>query len=100
MSTIAPPPSSDPSPAQPPSVAKVPTPDDHLPGNRRMTARQGIIMVLAALALLVVCDGDGMRRQGEKMNRGLERDVVLAVARPAGWIADQLPFSPAVDQMV
>jgi len=96
MSTIAPPPES--SPPQPPR-AKVPTADDHLPGSHRMTARQAVTAVLAALALLVVCDGDGIRRQGEKLDKGLERSVVLAIGHPAGWIADQLPFSPAVDEM-
>jgi hypothetical protein len=94
MSAIAPPPS------RPPSVAKVPTPDDHLPGNRRLTARQAITAVLAAFAILVVCDGNGIRRQGEKLDEGLERTVVLAVGHPAGWIADQLPFASAVDEMV
>ncbi len=97
MSTIAPPPES--SAPKPPPQAKVPTADDHLPGSRRMTARQAITAVLSALALLVVCDGDGIRRQGEKMDDGLERSVVLAIGHPAGWIADQLPFSPAVDEM-
>jgi hypothetical protein len=57
-------------------------------------------MVLVAFAVLVVCDGNGIRRQGEKMDDGLERSVVLAVGHPAGWIADQLPFSSAVDEMV
>ncbi len=97
MSTIAPPPDSQPPKA--PRAAPVPTADDHLPGSRRLTARQAIATVLAALAVLVVCDGDGIRRQGEKLDEGLERSVVLAVGHPAGWIADRLPFSSAVDQM-
>ena len=96
MSTIAPPPESTP-PRAP--VAHVPTADDHLPGSRRMTARQAVSAVLAAFVVLVVCDGDGIRRQGEKLDKGLERSVVLAVGHPAGWIADKLPFSSAVDQM-
>jgi uncharacterized protein len=87
------------SPPEPPRVALVPTADDHLPGSRRLTARQAITAVLAALALLVVCDGNGIRRQGEKLDQGLERSVVLAVGHPAGWIADHLPFSSVVDQM-
>lgn len=88
------------SPPPPPTPrAHVPTAEDHLPGSRLLTARHAIVTVLAALALLVVCDGDGIRRQGEKLDRGFERTVVLAVGRPAGWIADRLPFSPAVDQM-
>ncbi|HYF27268.1 MAG TPA: hypothetical protein VD931_16100 [Baekduia sp.] len=99
MSAIAPPP--EPAPPTPPKApaTHVPTADDHLPGSHRLTARQAIATVLAALAVLVVCDGDGIRRQGEKLDQGLERTVVLAVGHPAGWIADQLPFSSAVDQM-
>jgi hypothetical protein len=97
--TTIPSPPTPPTPPTPPHT-HVPTADDHLPGSRRMTARQAITMVLAAFALLVVTDGDGIRRQGEKLDKGLERSVVLAVGHPAGWIADQLPFSPAVDQMV
>lgn len=95
MSAVAPPPTEPSSPR----AAPVPTADDHLPGSRRMTARQAIAAVLAAFALLVVCDGDGIRRQGEKLDSGLERSVVLAVGHPAGWIADRLPFSGAVDQV-
>src|ERR1700751_5940368 len=84
---------------RPPHAAQVPTEDDHLPGSRRVTARQAIAMILGAFALLVLCDGGGIRSQGHKMDPGLERSVVLAVGRPAGWIADQLPFAPAVRQM-
>jgi hypothetical protein len=29
------------------------------------------------------------------MNSGIGRDLVLAVGRPAAWVADQLPFRPA-----
>lgn len=94
MSTTTPP-----APPTPPA-AHVPTADDHLPGSRRMTARQAIVVVFLAFALLVVADGDGIRRQGEKLDRGLERTVVLAVGHPAGWIADRLPVSPIVDEMV
>lgn len=97
MSTIVPPPEEQ--TPKPPRAAPVPTADDHLPGSRRVSARRAIGLVLAACAILVVCDGDGMRRQAEKMDRGTERDLVLAVAKPAGWIADHLPFSSAVDEM-
>lgn len=86
-------------PQRPPRPAPVPTADDHLPGSRRLSARHAIACVLAAVAVLVVCDGDGIRRQGEKLDAGIEKDVVLAVGRPAGWIADRLPFAPAVDQV-
>jgi hypothetical protein len=99
MSATAPPPTPSPEAPKPPPRAAVPTADDHLPGSRRLTARHAIVTVLAAFAILVVCDGDGIRSQGEKLDPGLERTVVLGVGRPAGWIADQLPFAPIVDQM-
>lgn len=83
-----------------PPAAHVPTADDHLPGGRRTTARQAVLMVLLVFALLVVADGDGMRHQGERMDSGLEKDIVLAAGKPAGWIADRLPVAPAVDQML
>ncbi len=83
-----------------PELTHTPTADDHIPGSRRVSARHAIVAVLSALAVLVVCDGDGIRRQGEKLKPGLERDIVLAVGHPAGWIADQLPFADAVDAMV
>ena len=35
--------------------------------------------------------GGSVRRAGEEMEPGLERDVVLAVGEPAGWLADRLP---------
>jgi hypothetical protein len=79
--------------------AEPPTVDEHLPRSRRLTARHAIVTVLAALALLVVCDGDGIRRQGQKLDQGLERSIVLAVGHPAGWVADRLPFASIVDQM-
>ncbi|WP_205696099.1 hypothetical protein [Conexibacter sp. SYSU D00693] len=79
--------------------APEPTLDDHMPGGRTMTAKRAIVAVLVALALLVVIDGDGILRQGQKMNPGWEKDLVTGVGHPAGWIADHLPVSSAVDEM-
>lgn len=91
-------PPEDPSANRPPRAAAVPTEEDHLPGSRRLTARQAILMVLAAFAILVVADGDGMRSQAERLDKGTEKTIVLAVAKPAGWIADHLPFAAVVDE--
>jgi lysophospholipase L1-like esterase len=82
-----------------PEDTHTPTADDHVPGSRRVSARKAVAGLFLALALIVVCDGDGIRRQGEKLKPGFERDVVLAIGHPAGWIADQLPFADAVDAM-
>ena len=50
---------------------------------------------MIAVALLVVFRGDSIRDSGEELDSGLERTAVLAVGKPAGWIADRLPFDEA-----
>src|SRR4051794_6338841 len=69
--------------------------DQH--GLSRFRARDGIIAVFVVAALLVVVAGDSARRAGEQMNPGLGRDVVLLVGKPAGAVADALPFAAAAD---
>lgn len=70
-------------------------PEDRVPKpppGRRRRARDGILVVIMAVVLLVVFRGESIRNSGEELNSGLERTVVLAVGKPAGWIADRLPF--------
>ena len=55
-------------------------------------ARDALIVVFLAVVLLVLFEGSSVRTAGEEMNPGVERDVVLAVGKPAGWVADRLPF--------
>jgi len=50
-----------------------------------------VAVALAAL-MLVLFEGSSIRLSGEEMQPGFERDVVLAIGKPAGWIADRLPF--------
>ena len=64
-------------------------------GTRRFRARDGVIAVAVAAIVLIVCAGGSIRKQGEEMMPGIGRDIVLAVGRPAAWIADQLPFHSA-----
>jgi hypothetical protein len=59
---------------------------------RRFSGRQAIAAVGLAAAILVVCSGSSIRKAGEEMHAGIGRDVVLAVGRPAAWVADQLPL--------
>jgi lysophospholipase L1-like esterase len=66
-------------------------------GLRRFRARDGVIALLVCAALLVVFKGDSLRRQGDRMDPGVARDLVLFVGRPAGAIADALPFADAAD---
>jgi lysophospholipase L1-like esterase len=68
-------------------------------GTRRFRARDGLIAVTVAAIVLIVCSGASIRKQGEEMAPGIGRDVVLAVGRPAAWIAGQLPLHSAVRTM-
>lgn len=76
-------------------------PDDNLmerfdqEGVRRFRARDAVMAMAIAALVLVVCAGTSVRKAGEEMSPGIGRDLVLAVGRPAAWIADQLPFHSA-----
>jgi hypothetical protein len=63
--------------------------------SRRFRARDAIVAVLVALFVLVLFQGESMESTGQKMEEGVQKDVVLAVAKPAGWIASQLPLGSA-----
>lgn len=76
-------------------------PDDNLmerfdrAGLRRFRARDAVIAVAIAAAILIVTAGTSIRKAGEQESNALGRDTVLAVGRPAAWIADQLPLRTA-----
>jgi lysophospholipase L1-like esterase len=59
---------------------------------RRFRARDALITVLVAAFILVICFGPSIRRTGNDMDAGWQRDVVLAVGKPADAVADALPF--------
>ena len=65
--------------------------DEH--GLRRFRARDAIVAVTLASLLLIAFAGASMRRTGERMEPGLDRDIVLAVGKPAGWVSDRLPLA-------
>ena len=69
-------------------MSDIPTP----PRGPRLRARDAIVTVFVAMALLVLFEGPSVRSSGEEMQPGWERSVVLAVGRPTGWIADRLPL--------
>jgi uncharacterized protein len=50
------------------------------------------VVVFLAVVLLVLFEGSSVRTAGEEMQPGFERDVVEAVGKPTGWVADRLPF--------
>jgi hypothetical protein len=60
--------------------------------------RDAAICLLVAVTVLLVVEGPSIRRSGERMDPGLERSVVLAVGKPAGWVGDRLPFAEAGDR--
>jgi lysophospholipase L1-like esterase len=68
------------------------------PRGRRLRARDAIVAVALAVLLLVLFEGSSIRLSGEEMQPGFERDVVLAIGKPAGWIADRLPFDEWGDE--
>jgi lysophospholipase L1-like esterase len=60
------------------------------PGARGFSARDALVCVLVAALFLALLEGPSIRRAGEEMNPGIQRTVVLAVGRPAGWVGDRL----------
>ncbi len=59
------------------------------PTGRVLRARDAIVVILVAVLVLVVVQGQSIRSSGKKMDSGIERTVVLAVGEPAGWVADR-----------
>jgi hypothetical protein len=45
-----------------------------------------------SVLVLVLFEGSSVRQAGDDLQPGVERDVVRAVGKPAGWVADRLPF--------
>jgi len=79
----------------------MPGPEDSVPEaprGPRVRARDAMMAIGITLVLLVVVKGSSIREAGEELQPGLERSVVLAVGRPAGWVADRLPFADASDR--
>jgi lysophospholipase L1-like esterase len=66
------------------------------PTGRRLRARDAVLCVFVTAFLLVLLEGRSIRSSGEKLDPGVERTVVLAVGKPAGWLADRLPLADAV----
>jgi lysophospholipase L1-like esterase len=67
------------------------------PKGRRRRARDALVVVFLAALLLVLFEGSSIRQSGEEQQPGFERDLLLAIGKPAGWIADRLPFDELSD---
>ncbi|HEY1359639.1 MAG TPA: GDSL-type esterase/lipase family protein [Thermoleophilaceae bacterium] len=73
----------------------MPDRDENIPSpppGRHLRARDGVLVVTLAVMLLILFKGESIRSSGEEMQPGFERNVVLAVGHPSGWIAERLPF--------
>ncbi len=62
------------------------------PRGPRRRSRDALVVVFLAVVVLVLFEGASVRTAGEEMQPGVERDVVVAVGKPAGWIADRTPL--------
>lgn len=60
---------------------------------RRFSARDAVMATALVAFLLLIFAGTAVRKAGEELNPGVGRDIVLAVGKPAGWVAEQLPFA-------
>jgi hypothetical protein len=69
------------------------------PTGRSLRARDALVCVFVAVLVLLVVQGRSIRGAGEKMQPGFERDVVLAVGGPGGWIADRIGVDDDVDRL-
>jgi lysophospholipase L1-like esterase len=68
-------------------------------GTRRFRARDALIAVALAAAVLVVSAGASIRKAGDEMRPGIGQSAVLAVGDPAAWVANRLPFHAAAHSL-
>lgn len=64
-----------------------------VPGLRRRRARDAVLAVVVAAALLVAFEGTAIRKAGDQMTAGIGRNVVLAVGRPAAAVSEGLTLN-------
>jgi lysophospholipase L1-like esterase len=62
---------------------------------RRVRARDAVFVVFLAGLILLVLQGPSVRKAGDELKPGIERDAILAVGRPAASLAERLPFAEA-----
>ncbi|HUB98384.1 MAG TPA: hypothetical protein VMS11_01015 [Solirubrobacterales bacterium] len=60
---------------------------------RRFTARDAVLATFLLTFLLLIFAGGAVKRAGEELNPGVGRDIVVAIGKPASWVAEQLPFA-------
>jgi lysophospholipase L1-like esterase len=60
-------------------------------GLTRFTVRDAVIAVALGVVILVLAAGNSIRKAGDAMVSGPGRTAVLAVGKPAAWLAENLP---------
>jgi hypothetical protein len=71
---------------------RIPQSIPEAPRGPRKPARDALVVVFVSVLVLVLFEGSSVRQAGDDLQPGVERDVVRAVGKPAGWVADRLPF--------
>ena len=64
-----------------------------LPESRRRSAWDGIAAIAVVAFVLLVAQGQSVTSGANEMQPGPERSILLAIGKPTGWIAAQLPFA-------
>ncbi len=62
-------------------------------GLRRFSGWDAVKAVALTTFLLLIFAGGSVRKAADELKPGLGRDIIKAVAGPAGWISDQLPLA-------
>jgi uncharacterized protein len=62
-------------------------------GLRRFSGWDAVKAVALTTFLLLIFAGGSVREAADELDPGLGRDIVKAIGKPAGWVADQLPFA-------
>lgn len=67
------------------------------PRGRRLRSRDALLVVGVAVLLLLLFEGTSIRSSAREMQPGIERDLITAVGKPAGWLADRFPLHDWAD---
>lgn len=62
-------------------------------GLRRFSAWDAVKAVTLTTVLLLLFAGGAVHKAADELKPGLGRDIIKAIASPAGWVADELPFA-------
>jgi hypothetical protein len=60
---------------------------------RRFTGWDAVKAIWLVTFLLLIFAGGAVKKAADELKPGLGRDIIKAVAGPAGWVSDQLPLA-------